>query len=143
MPGYGSYRAAATGASLMPAAINGGGRQAFVEVFDLSQSAVLKTSGTNNLVAKIPAGHVLLSINVRSTVSLTTSTLAFGTAASAAVFGTAAAYGTTAEVTKEYLLTAQKGVELAADTEILMTSGSANLPSTGIVVVEIETSARG
>lgn len=147
--GYGTYRTPVIGsgalnAGLMPGAINGGRKLSFTEKFDLADADVLKTSGTSNVVAKIPAGHVLQSITVRSEVSLGASaTLAFGTAADTDAFGAAAVYGTTAEVTKEYLLTAQKGVALTEDTEILMTSGAANLPSSGKFVVEIEVSARG
>lgn len=148
MAGYGTYRepvigSGAANAGLLPGAINGGRRVSFTEIFNLADSAVLKTAGTANVVARIPAGHVLQSITVRSTVSLGSSTLAFGTADNDDAFGTAAAYGTTAEVTKEYLLTAQKGVALEEETEVLMTAASANLPSSGTVVVEIVASARG
>lgn len=146
--GYGTYRTGAIDGTLptpkkIPGQVNGGPRRTFVEIFDLSKTNVDKVAGTNNVVAKIPAGHALLSITVRSTVSLTTTTLAFGIAGTAGKYGTAAAYGTTAEVTKEYLLTSRKGVPSEADETIIMTAATADLPASGTVVVEIETVTRG
>lgn len=146
--GYGNYRTGASDGtqpspSKIPGQVEGGPRRSFTEIFDLSKTNVSKTAGQSNLVARVPAGHAMQSILVRSTVSLTTSTLAFGTASDPDAFGVAAAYGTTAEVEKEYLLTAKKGVILDEHTDIFMTSGTANLPATGIVVADIITSARG
>lgn len=127
----------------IPGAVNGGERRSFTARFDLADSASNFASGQKCFCSTIPQGHALQAIRVRSTVSLTTSTLKFGTAASDALYGSAAAYGTTPDVEKEYLLTAQKGLILGADANILMTIGTANLPASGTVVVEIITSARG
>lgn len=127
----------------IPGAVNGGERRSFTAIFDLADAGSNFASGQICYIARIPQGHAMQAIRVRSTVSLTTSTLKFGTAADDDAFGTAAAYGTTAEAEKEYLLTAKKGVILDADTVIRMTIGTANLPASGTVVVEIITSARG
>lgn len=146
--GYGNYRTGASDGTLptpkkIPGVVEGSPNRSFTEVFDLSKSNVDKTSGTKNLVARIPEGHILLAIKVRSTVSLGTSTLAFGDGTTADRFGSAAAYGTTPEAQVDYLKTAQKGEILSAPVNIWMTSGTANLPSSGRVVVEIVTAARG
>jgi hypothetical protein len=150
MPGYGSYRTGVndgTDPSLkkIPGAVNGGNTCKFVERFDLSLANVLKNIGQNNLVAEIPDGHAIMSIKVSSSVSLTTSQLSFGTAASSAFFGALKAYGTTAEVIVEYLPVARRGVLLTTEPEtaVLMTIGAANLPATGTIVVEIETVTTG
>jgi hypothetical protein len=148
MPGYGNYRTGVVDGTdpspgKIPGAFNNGSKKTFVERFDLSKANVLKNIGQNNLVANIPAGHAILSIKVSSTVSLTTSTLAFGTAASAALYGTAKVYGTTADVVLEYLLTSKRGELLTAGTDVLMTAAAANLPGAGIIVVEIETVTTG
>jgi hypothetical protein len=146
--GYGTYRTGAVDGTQptpnkIPGAVEGGPRRSFTELFDLSKANVDGDSGDVNFVARIPEGHAMQAIKVRSTVSLTTSTLAFGTKADDDAFGTAAAYGTTAEAEKEYLLTAKKGVILDADTDILMKIGTADLPATGVIAVEVITSARG
>jgi hypothetical protein len=150
MPGYGSFRTGVNDGTdpspkKIPGAVNGGNVCKFVERFDLSLANVLKNIGQNNLVAEIPEGHAITSIKVSSTVSLTTSTLSFGTAASAALFAAAKVYGTTPEAVIEYLATSQRGVLLttAPETPILMTIAAANLPGAGIIVVEIETATTG
>jgi hypothetical protein len=146
--GYGNFRSGSSadgtivGAKKIPGAINGAKKRVFVEKFDLSKATVAKVVADKLLVANIPAGHAILSINVRSTVSLTTSTLAFGDGTTANKFGTAAVYGTTPEVDKEYLKTSEKGEPLAADTNLWATIAVADLPGAGIVVVEVETAAR-
>jgi|LakMenE18May11ns_1017448.scaffolds.fasta_scaffold9959624_51 hypothetical protein len=150
MPGYGSYRTGVNDGTdpspkKVPGAVNGGNKCSFVERFDLSQANVLKNIGQNNLVAEIPEGHAPLSIKVSSSVSLTTAQLSFGTPAAPAFFGALKAYGTTAEAIVEYLPVARRGVLLTTEpiTELLMTIAAANLPTTGTIVVEVETAAVG
>jgi hypothetical protein len=130
-------------AGLMPAPQNGGRKETFIERFDLADAAVQRLINDDNLVCDLPEGVAILSIKVSSTVSLTTSQLRFGTKSSPALYGAAKAYGTTAEAVIEYLNTAQRGVPLAARVRLFMGILSANLPSSGIIVVEVETSARG
>lgn len=143
--GNGSIRAL-TGlgrAGLMPAPLNGGRKETFIERFDLADAAVQRLINDDNLVCELPEGVAITSIKVSSTVSLTTSQLRFGTKASAALYGAAKAYGTTAEAVVEYLNTAQRGVPLPARVRLFMGILSANLPISGTIVVEVETSARG
>lgn len=146
--GYGNIRTGVIDGTLptplkIAGALNGGQRRSFTEIFDLSKSNVDKVAGTNNVVCDIPVGHALQTILVRSTVSLTTSQLSFGIAGSAALYGAAKAYGTTAEAAIEYLLTAKKGVPLSAAQRLIMTTTVADLPGAGIICVEVTTSARG
>lgn len=148
MPGYGSYRTGVIDGTdpspkKIPGHVNGGNVCKFVERFDLSLSNVLKNAGQNDVVCSIPENHAVLSIKVSSSVSLTTSQLKFGTAADDDFFGTAKAYGTTAEAVVEYLLTAQRGAILSEATQLLMGITTANLPSSGIIVVEVETVTTG
>lgn len=128
---------------LMPAPQNGGRKEVFIERFDLADAATLKTTSDDNLVCDLPEGVAILSIKVSSTVSLTTSQLRFGTKASPALYGAAKAYGTTAEAVVEYLNTSVRGVPLTAAARVFMGITTTNLPSSGTIVVEIETSARG
>jgi len=92
-------------------------------------------------VATIPAGYVLDAVEMISSVSLTTSSIAIGTSSTHASNGQlrpAAAYGTTAEVLVRTSTAALKDDgQLAADTPIWLTLASANLPTTGIVVVDV------
>lgn len=143
--GFGTLRnAAGLGASgLMHAAQNGGVKKTYIEIFDLADADIAKNSGDFDLCFEIPEGEAPLSLKVQSSVSLTTSQLKFGTLADDDLLGTAKAYGTTANAVVEYLLAAVKGVPLAARTKVYMGITTANLPGTGIVVVELETSARG
>lgn len=148
MPGYGNFRTGVVDGTdpspgKIPGAFNNGSKKTFVERFDLSKANVLKNIAQNNLVANIPAGHAPLSIKVSSSVSLTTSTLAFGTVASPASWGPAKAYGVTPDVVTEYLLTTKRAELQANGTDILMTIGAANFPGAGTIIVEIETVTTG
>lgn len=145
--GYGSYRAERLGGTKptppkVPAAVSDGIVRTFTEIFDLSKAEVDKVSGTSNVVATLPAGLALMAIKVRAGVSLGTATLAFGTAAQPTLFGAAAAYGTTPEVEKEYLPVARKGVILETSAQVIMTTGAANLPAAGTIVVDIIASGK-
>lgn len=143
--GFGTLRtAAAVGASgLIHASQNGGVKKSYIEIFDLADADIDKNSGDFNLCFDIPEGEAPLSLTVMSSVSLTTSQLKFGTIADDDLLGTAKAYGTTANVAVEYLLATMKGKPLDARTRVYMGITTANLPATGTVVVELETSARG
>lgn len=144
--GNGTIRTA-TGAGAsgqIPAAQNGGRKKAYIEIFDLADADFENAIGDKNLVAKIPEGETITGITVQSSVSLTTSTLSFGTAADTDLYAAAKAYGATAEAEVKYpVLAAVKGVPLAGLTAIYMAIAVAALPGAGKVVVEIETSARG
>jgi hypothetical protein len=146
--GYGNIRTGVIDGTLptplkIPGALNDGPTRAFVEIFDLSKTNVDKVAGTNNICFDIPDGHAPMAIIVRSTVSLTTSQLAFGITGTVAKFGTAKAYGTTPELAVEYLLTSMKGVQVVGNQRVIMTCTVADLPGAGIICVEMRTSARG
>lgn len=144
--GIGTIRTAAAigAAGLIHAALNGGVKKSYIEIFDLADTDFKGANGDNNLVALIPGGEVITGIRVQSSVSLGTSTLAFGTAADGDLYAAPLAYGTTANAEVRYpVLAAVKGVPLASHTKVYMLAGTANLPGAGRVVVEIETSSRG
>ncbi len=143
--GFGTLRTAAAlgAAGLMAASQDGGRVKTYIEIFDLADADIAKTAGDFNLCFDIPEGEAPLSLTVASSVSLTTSQLKFGSEADDDLLGAAKAYGTTANAVVEYLLASKMGVPLEERTRLLMGITSANLPSTGIVVVKLETSARG
>lgn len=146
--GFGKYRTGALDGSLpspklIPGNVNDAPMRIFTEVFDLSLAAVKKTSGDNNVLFKVPKGFVPASLRVSSSVSLTTSQLSFGISGTTNKYGAAAAYGTTADVVKEYLPTSKRGIEVTADETWLMTIGTADLPGTGTVVVELIGATKG
>lgn len=143
--GFGTIRnASGVGqAGQIPAAQNGGDKRSFIEIFDLADADFEGNNGDNNLCFDIPEGEAITAIKVQSTVSLGTSQLSFGTSAIPAALGAAKAYGTDAEAVVDYLDAAQKGVPMTERTRVYMTIGTANLPGTGKVVVEAETSSRG
>lgn len=148
MPGYGNYRTGVVDGTdpspgKIPGAFNNGSKKVFVEKFDLSKANVLKTAGAGNYVAKIPEGHAIMSIKVSSSVSLTTSTLSFGSATVETAVTPAKAYGTTAEAVIEYVTTAQRAALRSTGIDLYMFGQVATLPGVGIIVVEIETVTTG
>lgn len=148
MPGYGNYRTGVVDGTdpspgKIPGAFNNGSKKTFIEKFDLSKANVLKNIGQNNLCCNLPAGHAPMSIKVSSSVSLTTSTLSFGSASSPALLGAAKVYGVTPDVVTEYLPTTKRSELQATGTDVLMTIGAANLPGAGIIIVEVETVTTG
>lgn len=115
----------------------------FRAVLDLANADVKGASGDTNLITRLPVGVVVDHIRVVSSVSLTTSTLAFGTAASASKYGAAAAYGTTPNAAQDYFAaTVMDDEPLTATEDVVMTIGTANLPSSGIVIVDVFVTAR-
>lgn len=143
--GFGLLRTAAAlgAAGLLNASQDGGHKKTYIERFDLADPDIAKAINDSNLCFEIPEGETPLSLTVQASVSLTTSQLKFGTLADDDLLGTAKAYGTTANAVVEYLIATMKGVPLADRTKVYMGITTANLPATGIIVVELETSARG
>ena len=92
-------------------------------------------------VATVPAGYILDKCELISSVSLTTSWIAIGTSSTHGSNGQlrpAAAYGTTPEVLSASSLTTTKASgPLTADTPIWLTLNTANLPTSGTVVVDV------
>jgi hypothetical protein len=114
--------------------------RAIINLATINGGSAVTTSDAIQL-ATVPAGYVLDKVDMISSVSLTTSVQAIGTSSTHASNGqlrAAAAYGTTAEVLSSTSTSAQKAATaLTADTPIWMTLATANLPTTGTVVVDI------
>ena len=145
--GYGTFRTgtAYDGTSPSPAlvhgAVEGGKKRGFLESFDLSKANVDKVAGTFNVCFKKPKGHVVRKISAVSSVSLTTTQLAFGVSGATGKYGAAKAYGTAANAEVVWhVATAEDDLDTDAET-IIMTASVADLPGAGIVNVEMETLA--
>ncbi len=116
----------------------------FRQVLDLSSAAVAKNSGDTNIVFKRPRGTLAPKFRVYSSVSLTTSTLAFGVAGTPGKYGAAKAYGTTPDVEVPWCVTTTLDDDPSSVEEtIIMTIGTANLPGAGIIVIDMECLAAG
>ncbi len=103
-------------------------------------------SGDTDIIARLPPGAAIMDISVVSSVSLTTSQLAFGITGATTKFGAAKAYGTTANA--KIVWNAATTMDDAAGTgpvDVLMTVSTADLPTTASarVVIDIIYSARG
>jgi hypothetical protein len=110
---------------------------------DLAAATTDGASGETNNLFKLPRGCGFEGIEVQSSVSLTTSTLKFGIVGDDAIFGAAKAYGTTAEAIIHYGSVAQKNAAPSDDDRMVMvTIGSADLPSVGIVRFLLKYSGR-
>lgn len=146
--GYGTIRnpvenPASPAAAKMAGVYDGNNVRNHLEIFDLADADFDGDADESNLVCKLPAGTMLKSIIVASSVSLTTSQLSFGDADDPDRFGAAAAYGTTAGVREEYLDVASIGTVIAEETALYMTATEANLPASGTIAVQVETVSRG
>jgi len=121
-----------------------GGRQfrfrSIINLATINGGSAVTTSDQIQL-ATIPAGYVLDACEMISSVSLTTSVQAIGTSSTHGSNGQlrpAEAYGTTAEALQRRSTAAQKAAgPLTADTAIWMTLATANLPTSGTIVVDI------
>lgn len=146
--GYGTFRTGVSDGSLpvaakVPGQVNGGNPAVYVESFDLSKANVNKANGTSNFLATKPEGHVVLGIEVVSSVGLAAATLAFGIASAPAKYGAAAAYGANADTRKTWDVTTAEDDISTGPEDIIMTIGAADLPAAGIVVARMYTAARG
>lgn len=114
--------------------------RAVINLATINGGSAVTTSDQIQLMT-IPAGYVMDKCEMISSVSLTTSVIAIGTSSTHASNGQlrpAAAYGTTAEVLSASSTTAQKAAAAnTADTPIWLTLATANLPTSGTVVVDV------
>lgn len=137
-----------TDGSVSPAKKSDGRRQdaklrVKVATLNLASSTVDKVSGTVNSLFKLPRGCGYEGIMVQSSVSLGTSQLKFGFVGSDAALGAFKAYGTTAEAEVKWGSVAQKNADISDDDRmVIMTSGTADLPSAGIIRVTLFYSGR-
>jgi hypothetical protein len=116
--------------SYVPVALAGGKLRVLVETFTLAGEA----TGTYAIGAPVPAGAVPLAGLVVSSISLGTSTIAIGTAATPAKYRAAATIGT-ADAPALFGTAAATGGPLAAAEQLVLTVGVAALPSAGRLVV--------
>lgn len=111
---------------------------------DLSSADVKKAQADINYLFRVPRGAVVDHIRVVSSVSLTTSQLAFGVTGATAKYGAAKVYGTTAKAPIDwYEPTLMDDAPLAASEDVFVTISAADLPGAGIVIVDVFYSARG
>lgn len=112
----------------------------------LDGTAIKGADGDTNLIARLPPGVSVQKIEVVSSVSLTTTTLAFGVTGNAGKYGAAKAYGTTPNTIVPYVSAAAKKDAISnTPIDVLMTVATAALPTTAgaVLVVDIIYSARG
>lgn len=122
----------------------GANPRVFREVLDLSSADVAKVVADINVLFKKPRGTIISAISVCSSVSLTTSQLAFGITGATTKYGAAKAYGTTAKAVITWNEpTALDDDESTDEETVFMTISVADLPGTGIVVIDMEVLAKG
>jgi hypothetical protein len=109
---------------------------------DLSLAAVAKVNGDTNVLARIPRGHRVIGGIINSTVTLGSSTVAIGISGTAAKYKAAAVFTATDTPTLFGKAGAQDDPPLTDYEDVLLTVGAADLPGTGIVVIDILTSGR-
>lgn len=94
-------------------------------------------AGNELVVADLPAGVVPAFFVVTPSVTLGSSTLAFGTAASSAAYAAAAAYTATTGTLVSALAAVSGGAALASTTRVLATIAAAALPASGTLVIDV------
>ena len=104
--------------------------RAFVETITLESGL---TAGSLLYCARVPANSRLLKVEITSSVSLTTATLAVTDGTT--TFATAKAYGTATDETKIYIDATKVGTELTAETDLYLLTATATLPTSGTVKV--------
>ena len=99
----------------------------------ITLSAAINSDGTSAQIyfARIPSGSRFLKVEVSSTVSLGTSTLAVTDGTT--TWAPAKAYGTTADAVVAYADADYVGDEFTAQTDLYFAVGTAALPSSGEV----------
>jgi len=115
----------------------------FVATFDLSLATVAKNSGDTNVCFRIPRSHKVLYGYLLASVTMGASaTIAVGNATTAGKYRAAAVQTGTDAPAFFMLSAAEQADPLTAHEDVLITIGTANLPSTGILQVVMFASAR-
>lgn len=133
--------------SVLPASKADGRRnnapvRSFIATFDLSLAAVAKVSGDTNVCFRVPAGYKFLYGVINASVTMGgTATIAIGVSGTAAKYKAAAIF-TAAAPTLFGLSTAVDDAPLTADEDIIFTIAAADLPGTGILIIEMFFSGR-
>lgn len=115
-----------------PVSAVGGKTRTSLEVFNYATDA----QGAYNIGPAIPAGARILSVELNTSVSTGSATLAIGIAGTAGKYRAAAAL-TTADTWVQANLTAAVTDVLAADEQLVMTVAAATLPASGRLLVRI------
>lgn len=119
-------------------------KRIFRQVLDLSDASVAKVDGDTNVLFIKPRGTIVGKIEVLASVSLTTSQLSFGTEAAPAKYGALKAYGTTANALVTWAVATTLDDDLTTEQEtIVMTTDIADLPSSGIVIIDMHVLSPG
>jgi hypothetical protein len=123
----------------------GGNPRNFREVLDLANADVKRVVADTNLLFKKPRGTIITGMSVVSSVSLGTSTLAFGVAGATSKYGAAKAYGVTAKARVDWYEPAAMDDDDADGLEevVFVTIGTADLPASGIVIIDMEVLSKG
>jgi hypothetical protein len=132
MPSTIAAALAAVPRSYPPASAVGGKTRTSIEVFNYATDA----QGAYNIGPAIPAGARILSVELNTSASTGSATLAIGTSASAGKYRAAAAL-TTTDQWVQCNLNAAVGDVLSADEQLVMTVAAATLPASGRLLARI------
>ena len=121
-------------ASVRPSAAAGYGAR--VKNFRATVSFASQASGSTIVLAKLPAGYSFLTGFLTTDTSTGTATVSIGTAASAAKYAAAVAYTSTNTQT-QFGLNNQAGGAYSAEEIVIATTGTAALPASGKMVIDI------
>lgn len=97
-------------------------------------------AGNELIVAKIPAGQAFAFATIATDTTTATATLALGNASSSTKYSAAAAYTSTNAPAVVGNVAAINAGAYSAEETILCTIGTANLPASGNLVIDIYTS---
>lgn len=137
-----TYASEVTGLGTTPlgnaeGAVQGGRIRRFRATVELSEQA----SGDTVTLAKVPAGYAFSYGVLTTSTSLSTSTIAVGVEGEAAKYKAAATFTSTDTPTTFGKAAAIAGDPLTDGEDVLLTVGSAALPSSGTLVVDLFYSA--
>ena len=121
-------------AAVRPSAASGYG--ATLRVFRATVTYASQASGSTIVLAKIPVGYAFVSGSLVTSASTSTATIAIGTSATAGKYKAAGAVTSTDTPTAFGLGNAYAGAFSAEET-VIATVGTAALPSSGTLVVDI------
>ncbi len=101
------------------------------------------TTADTILLARVPPGHRFIGGRLTASISMGTSTLAIGTAATPGKYRAAAVFTAVDTPTDFGLASAMAAAESTADEDIILTVGVASLPTTagGLLVIDLEFAA--
>lgn len=133
------YSAETAGIDSIPPSKPAAPNSYFARVKRFRATITLAAQGTSDsiVLADIPAGMVFAGGELTSSVSLSTSVVAIGTAASAGKYRTGAVFTATDTPTPFGNTAAMAMSPLAAIERVLLTIGTAALPASGTLVVDL------